>query len=85
VIEESLKSVQGKSIVNSISLKGGEEEFLRQGLLCMRFGAAVIIRAFDEQGQAASYEDKVRICQRSYRLLRSRLASRPKTSSSITA
>jgi 5-methyltetrahydrofolate--homocysteine methyltransferase len=73
VIEEGLKCVQGKSIVNSISLKVGEEEYLRQAKLCMRFGAAVIIMAFDEQGQAATFEDKVRICQRSYRLIRTKL------------
>jgi len=73
VIEEGLKCVQGKSIVNSISLKVGEEEFLRQAKLCMRFGAAVVIMAFDEQGQAATYEDKVRICVRSYTLLRKKL------------
>merc|ERR1719333_1823875 len=73
VIEEGLKCVQGKSIVNSISLKVGETEFLRQAKLCMRFGAAIIVMAFDEEGQAATFEDKVRICQRSYRLLRSKL------------
>merc|ERR1719333_1561256 len=73
VIEEGLKCVQGKSIVNSISLKVGEAEFLRQAKLCMRFGAAVIIMAFDEQGQAATFEDKVRICQRSYKTLRQKV------------
>merc|ERR1719333_1723533 len=73
VIEEGLKCVQGKSIVNSISLKVGETEFLRQAKLCMRFGAAIIVMAFDEQGQAATYEDKVRMCQRSYNLLRKKL------------
>merc|ERR1719230_1630422 len=73
VIEEGLKAVQGKCIVNSISLKVGEEEFLRQAKLCKRFGAAVVVMAFDEQGQAATYEDKVRICQRSYQLMRSKI------------
>eukprot|EP00931_Biecheleriopsis_adriatica_P110612 TRINITY_DN848_c0_g1_i8.p1 TRINITY_DN848_c0_g1~~TRINITY_DN848_c0_g1_i8.p1 ORF type:complete len:1076 (-),score=345.69 TRINITY_DN848_c0_g1_i8:269-3496(-) len=73
VVEEGLKCVQGKCIVNSISLKPGEEEFLRQAKLCMRYGAAVVIMAFDENGQAATYEDKVRICQRSYRVLREKL------------
>nr|UKS50372.1 B12-dependent methionine synthase [Margalefidinium polykrikoides] len=73
VIEEGLKCVQGKSIVNSISLKVGEEEFLRQAKLCMRYGAAVVVMAFDEQGQAATFEDKVRICQRSYNLMRTKL------------
>merc|ERR1719487_1350117 len=77
VIEEGLKTVQGKCIVNSISLKGGEEEFLRQAKLIQRYGAAVVIMAFDEQGQAANYEDKVRICQRSYKLLRTKLNFNP--------
>nr|UKS50369.1 B12-dependent methionine synthase [Alexandrium pacificum] len=77
VIEEGLKCVQGKSIVNSISLKVGEAEFLRQARLCQRFGAAGVLMAFDENGQAATYEDKVRICQRSYRLLRSKLDFNP--------
>jgi 5-methyltetrahydrofolate--homocysteine methyltransferase len=73
VIEEGLKCVQGKCIVNSISLKPGEEEFLSHAKKCMRYGAAVVIMAFDEQGQAATFEDKVRICQRSYNLLRKKL------------
>merc|ERR1719223_314192 len=73
VVEEGLKCVQGKCIVNSISLKVGEEEFLKQAKTCMRFGAAVVIMAFDEEGQAATFEDKVRICQRSYKLLRQKL------------
>merc|ERR1719171_177271 len=73
VIEEGLKWVQGKSIVNSISLKVGEEEFLRQAKLVQRYGASVVVMAFDEQGQAATFEDKVRICQRSYKTLRTKL------------
>ena len=73
VVEEGLKCVQGKCIVNSISLKPGEQEFLRHAELCMRYGAAVVIMAFDEKGQAATYEDKVRICQRSYKVLRENL------------
>merc|ERR1719456_260398 len=77
VIEEGLKYVQGKCIVNSISLKVGEEEFLRQANLCQRYGAAVVVMAFDEQGQAATYEDKVRICTRSYNLMRSKLDFNP--------
>merc|ERR1719265_531343 len=77
VVEEGLKCVQGKSIVNSISLKPGEEEFLRQAKLVQRYGAVVVIMAFDEQGQAATYEDKVRICQRSYKLLREELDFNP--------
>ncbi len=69
VLEAGLGCVQGKTIVNSISLKEGEKEFLRQAKLCMRYGAAVVVMAFDEQGQAATFEDKVRICQRAYNLL----------------
>ena len=73
VVEEGLKCVQGKCIVNSISLKPGEEEFIKHADLCMRYGAAVVVMAFDEKGQAATFEDKVRICQRSYRVLREKL------------
>ncbi|HMO84049.1 MAG TPA: methionine synthase, partial [Lacipirellulaceae bacterium] len=69
VIEAGLKNVQGKSIVNSISLKDGEAEFLRRARLCRRYGAAVVVMAFDEQGQAVEVEDKVRICRRAYDLL----------------
>ncbi|EKX44016.1 hypothetical protein GUITHDRAFT_159764 [Guillardia theta CCMP2712] len=64
-----LECLQGKCIVNSISLKVGEEEFKQQAKLIKRYGAAVIVMAFDEQGQAAGYEDKVRICQRAYKIL----------------
>ncbi|MEX2310744.1 MAG: methionine synthase [Pirellulales bacterium] len=69
VIEEGLKSLQGKPIVNSISLKDGEEEFLRRARLCRWYGAAVVVMAFDEQGQAVTVDDKVRICRRAYKLL----------------
>ena len=69
IIEAGLKVVQGKSIVNSISLKGGEEEFLRQASIIKKFGAAVIIMAFDENGQADNYERRIEICERSYKLL----------------
>lgn len=69
VIEAGLKCLQGKGIVNSISLKEGEAEFLRQAKLCRRYGAAVVVMAFDEQGQADTLERKVDICQRAYRLL----------------
>ena len=62
VIEAGLKCVQGKSIVNSISLKGGEEEFLRQARLVRNYGAAVVVMAFDEQGQAVTRDHKVAIC-----------------------
>jgi 5-methyltetrahydrofolate--homocysteine methyltransferase len=69
VIEAGLKAVQGKSIVNSISLKDGEAEFLRRARLCRYYGAAVVVMAFDEQGQAVEVEAKARICRRAYRLL----------------
>ncbi len=69
VIEAGLKCVQGKGVVNSISLKAGEEEFLRQARLVRRYGAAVIVMAFDEKGQADSLERKTAICTRAYNLL----------------
>ena len=69
VIEAGLKCVQGKSIVNSISLKEGEEQFLHYARLVRRYGAAVVVMAFDEQGQATTVEDKVRICRRAFKLL----------------
>jgi 5-methyltetrahydrofolate--homocysteine methyltransferase len=69
VIEAGLKCVQGKPIVNSISLKEGEEAFLRQAKLVRRYGAAVIVMAFDEKGQADTFERKTAICQRCYDLL----------------
>ncbi|HQC28172.1 MAG TPA: methionine synthase [Methylotenera sp.] len=68
-IEAGLKCVQGKAIVNSISMKEGEAEFLRQAKLCRRYGAAVIVMAFDEKGQADTYERKIEICKRAYDLL----------------
>ena len=73
VIEAGLKCVQGKAIVNSISMKEGEAEFLRQATLCKRYGAAVIVMAFDETGQADTYQRKIEICERAYRLLVDRL------------
>jgi len=69
VIEAGLKCLQGKGIVNSISMKEGEAEFLRQARLVRRYGAAVVVMAFDEQGQADTVERKVEICSRAYRLL----------------
>ena len=69
VIEAGLKCVQGKCIVNSISLKEGEEEFLRQARLARRYGAAVVVMAFDEQGQADTLERRTAICRRAYDLL----------------
>src|SRR5579863_7879542 len=73
VIEAGLKCVQGKAIVNSISLKEGEEAFLTHARLCLRYGAAVVVMAFDEKGQADTIRRKVEICQRAYRLLTERL------------
>ncbi len=69
IIEAGLQCVQGKSIVNSISIKEGEEKFLQQARLCRRYGAAVIVMAFDEAGQADTRERKIEICTRAYRLL----------------
>ncbi|HEY6558560.1 MAG TPA: methionine synthase [Polyangiaceae bacterium] len=69
VIEAGLKCLQGKGIVNSISLKEGEDKFRENARTVRRFGAAVVVMAFDEQGQAATYEDKIRICERAYRIL----------------
>jgi 5-methyltetrahydrofolate--homocysteine methyltransferase len=69
VIEAGLKCLQGKGIVNSISLKEGEEKFRRNAATVLKYGAAVVVMAFDENGQAASYEEKIRICERAYRIL----------------
>ncbi len=69
VLEAGLKAVQGKSIVNSISLKDGEAEFRRRARLCRWYGAAVVVMAFDEQGQAVEVDDKVRICRRAFKIL----------------
>lgn len=77
VLEEGLKCVQGKSIVNSISLKEGEEDFLEKAKLVKKYGAAVIVMAFDEKGQAATLEDKVRICRRAYALLTEKIQFDP--------
>src|SRR5690606_17571751 len=72
-----LKCIQGKPIVNSISLKEGEEEFLHKAKLCQRYGAAVVIMAFDETGQADTMERKKEICARSYNLLIEKLNFAP--------
>jgi 5-methyltetrahydrofolate--homocysteine methyltransferase len=69
VIEAGLKCLQGKGIVNSISLKEGEDKFRQNAATVLKYGAAVVVMAFDEQGQAATYEDKIRICERAYRIL----------------
>ncbi len=74
VIEAGLKCVQGKAIVNSISLKEGEAKFLAQATQCLRYGAAVVVMAFDKQGQADTRNRKVAICERAYRLLTERIA-----------
>jgi 5-methyltetrahydrofolate--homocysteine methyltransferase len=73
IIEAGLKCLQGKGIVNSISLKGGEEEFIKQAKLIHRYGAAIIVMAFDENGQADSYERRIEICERSYKILTEQL------------
>ncbi|MCH2081930.1 MAG: methionine synthase [Saprospiraceae bacterium] len=77
VIEAGLKCVQGKCIVNSISLKEGEAEFIRQAKLVHRYGAAAVVMAFDEKGQADTTERKVEICQRAYRVLTQKVGFKP--------
>jgi len=77
VIEAGLKCVQGKPVVNSISLKEGEEPFFRQAKLLRRYGAAVIVMAFDEKGQADTFERKIEICKRSYDLLTQKIGFPP--------
>ena len=69
VIEAGLKCIQGKGIVNSISLKDGESEFIKRAKLVKRYGAAVVVMAFDETGQADSFERKIQVCERSYKIL----------------
>lgn len=69
IIEAGLQCIQGKGVVNSISLKGGEAEFVEQATKVRRYGAAVVVMAFDEVGQADSYERRIEICERSYRIL----------------
>jgi 5-methyltetrahydrofolate--homocysteine methyltransferase len=69
VIEAGLKCLQGKGIVNSISLKEAEDKFRKNAAAVLKYGAAVVVMAFDEKGQAATYEDKIRVCERAYRIL----------------
>src|SRR3954470_17313362 len=69
VIEAGLKCVSGKPIVNSISMKEGEEKFLKEARLCMAYGAAVVVMAFDEAGQADTQARKIEICERAYNVL----------------
>lgn len=77
VIEAGLKCVQGKCIVNSISMKEGEEEFIRQATLVKRYGAAMVVMAFDEEGQADTTERKVEICQRAFHILTEKVGVNP--------
>ena len=77
VIEAGLQCVQGKPVVNSISLKEGEEAFLHHASLCLAYGAAVVVMAFDEQGQADSFQRKTEICARAYRILTERVGFPP--------
>ncbi len=77
IIEAGLKCVQGKCIVNSISLKEGEEKFIEQGFTCRSYGAAVIVMAFDENGQADSLERRVSICERAYKILTKQVGFHP--------
>lgn len=77
IIQAGLKCVQGKCIVNSISMKEGEEKFIEQAIICKSFGAAVVVMAFDEQGQADTRERKVEICHRAYKILTERVGILP--------
>jgi 5-methyltetrahydrofolate--homocysteine methyltransferase len=77
VIEAGLKCVQGKAIVNSISMKEGENEFLRQAHLCRKYGAAAVVMAFDEKGQADTFERRIEVCRRAYDLLTQRVGFPP--------
>ncbi|MCC5920937.1 MAG: methionine synthase [Cyclobacteriaceae bacterium] len=77
VIEAGLKCLQGKSIANSISLKEGEEDFLEKAMLVRSYGAAVVVMAFDERGQADTFERKIEVCERAYRLLVDKINFRP--------
>src|SRR6202166_2406541 len=69
VLQAGLKCLQGKGIVNSISLKEGEAKFCEHAATVLKYGAAVVVMAFDEQGQAASFDDKIRVCERAYHIL----------------
>ncbi|HEU5051515.1 MAG TPA: methionine synthase [Hanamia sp.] len=77
IIEAGLKCVQGKCIVNSISLKEGEEKFLREAFICKSFGAAVVVMAFDETGQADTLQRRIDICQRAYKILTEKAGYHP--------
>ena len=77
VIEAALKCVQGKAVVNSISLKEGEERFVQRARIISQYGAAMVVMAFDEEGQATTYERKVAVCERAYRLLTEKAGVKP--------
>src|SRR3954470_20824045 len=77
IIEAGLKCVQGKCIVNSISMKEGEEKFIEQAIICQAYGASVIVMAFDEKGQADTKERKVEICHRAYKILTEQVGYEP--------
>ena len=77
VIEAGLKCIQGKPVVNSISMKEGEEKFIGEARICRAYGAAVVVMAFDEQGQADTIERKVAICERAYALLTEKIGFPP--------
>jgi 5-methyltetrahydrofolate--homocysteine methyltransferase len=77
IIEEGLKCIQGKGIVNSLSLKEGEEDFLEKAKLVKRYGAAVVVMAFDETGQADTYQRRIEICERAYKLLTEKISFPP--------
>src|SRR6476660_5815245 len=77
IIEAGLQCVQGKCIVNSISMKEGEEKFIEQAFICKSYGAAVVVMAFDEKGQADTLERKVAICDRAYKLITEKAGFRP--------
>ena len=77
VIETGLQCIQGKGIVNSISLKAGEAQFIEHATLIRRYGAAVVVMAFDEQGQAVTKAEKVRVCQRAYKILTEQVGFAP--------
>ncbi len=77
IIEAGLKCVQGKGVINSISMKSGEEEFLKEARLARKYGAAVVIMAFDEKGQADTFERRIQICERAYKLLTEKVGFPP--------
>src|SRR5580692_7675094 len=77
IIEAGLKCIQGKCIVNSISMKEGEEKFIEQAEICRSYGASVIVMAFDENGQADTLEKRVSICERAYKILTEQVGFHP--------